>query len=103
LNKGKIPIVGVFDNEVKQQDNIKIYPNPTSQNITVSIDFKNHSNLELAIYDVVGKNVYEYQAKNQYFHGLQNFDFNLNNLKKGLYFVEVKTINGKTSTKLLIH
>jgi 1,4-alpha-glucan branching enzyme len=94
---------GSFTNELNQINYVNIYPNPTNQNITVSVDFKNHSNLELTIYDVVGKNVYEYQSKNQYFHGLQNFDFDLNNLKKGLYFVDVKTLNGKTSTKLLIN
>ena len=102
LNKNKTN-GGTFTNEINEISTVNIYPNPTTQNITVSIDFKNHSNLELAIYDVVGKNVYEYQDKNQYFYGVQNFDLDLAKLQKGLYIVEVKTNNGITSTKLLIN
>ena len=102
LNKNKTN-GGTFTNEINEISMVNIYPNPTTQNITVSVDFKNHSNLELAIYDVVGKNVYEYQDKNQYFYGVQNFDLDLAKLQKGLYIVEVKTNNGNTSTKLLIN
>ncbi len=102
LNKNKTN-GGTFTNEINEISTVNIYPNPTTQNITVSVDFKNHSNLELAIYDVVGKNVYEYQDKKQYFYGVHNFDLDLAKLQKGLYIVEVKTNNGNTSTKLLIN
>jgi glycosidase len=102
LNKNKTS-GGTFTNEINDISTVNIYPNPTNQNATVSIDFKNYSNLELAIYDVVGKNVYEYQNKNEYFYGVQNFDLDLAKLQKGLYIVSVKTKSGKTTTKLLIN
>lgn len=102
LNKNKSNN-GTFTDEINEISTVNIYPNPTTQNITVSIDFKNQSNLELAIYDVVGKNVYEHLNKNQYFYGVQNFDLDLAKLQKGLYILEVKTNNGITSTKLLIN
>ena len=102
LNKNK-PNSGTFTNEISDVSTVNIYPNPTNQNATVSIYFRNYSNLELAIYDVVGKNVYEYQNKNEYFYGVQNFDLDLAKLQKGLYTVSVKTNSGKTTTKLLIN
>ncbi|MFZ4796448.1 MAG: alpha-amylase family glycosyl hydrolase [Bacteroidia bacterium] len=102
LNKNKTN-GGTYTNEISEISTVNIYPNPTNQNATVSIDFKNYSNLELAIYDVVGKNVYEYQNKNEYFYGVQNFDLDLAKLQKGLYIVEVKTNSGKSTIKLLIN
>jgi hypothetical protein len=94
---------GTSIGQVEMKNNVKVYPNPAVQNVTVNIDFKNSSNLELAIYDLVGKKVYEYQNKNQYFYGEQKFELNLNNLPKGMYIIEVINADGKYNNKLQLN
>ncbi|MEI7978669.1 MAG: alpha-amylase family glycosyl hydrolase [Bacteroidota bacterium] len=106
LNKGKIIVKdtsGTFINETTNQLNFKVYPNPTSQKVNVSVNFENYSNLELGIYDIVGKKVYEFNNKNEYFHGEQIFDFDLSKLDKGLYFIRLQTNFGKSLVKLLLN
>lgn len=94
---------GTSIGQIEMKNNVKIYPNPAFQNVTVNIDFKNSSDLELAIYDLVGKKVYEYQNKNQYFYGEQKFELNLNNLPKGMYIIEVINADGKFNNKLQLN
>ncbi len=94
---------GTSFDQIEMKNNVKIYPNPAFQNVTVNIDFKNSSDLELTIYDLVGKKVYEYQNKNQYFYGEQKFELNLNNLPKGMYIIEVINADGKFNNKLQLN
>jgi len=81
----------------------EIFPNPATNFLTVSISFEKSSTLELVIYDLIGKKVYEFNNKNQYFYGEQNFDIDLNTLQNGLYIIEVATQNGKSSKKLILN
>jgi len=102
LNKGTTG-GGTQINEQNATQQFEVFPNPATSNVTVSIGFEKSSTLELVIYDLVGKKVYDFNNKNQYFYGEQNFDINVNSLQKGLYLIEVTTQSGKSSKKLLLN
>ena len=69
---------------------MEVYPNPTSNLLTLKIPQEHLSNLSYQVYDINGKIVY----------GLQKITtlettFSMENNPKGVYFLNVMT-NGKT-------
>lgn len=106
LNKEKVIVKdtsGTSYNQINKNINYKVFPNPANQNVNVVINFENYSNLELSIYDLVGKKVYDLNNKNEYFYGEQIFNLDMSKFEKGLYIVEIKTNIGKSSVKLLLN
>jgi len=79
-----------------EQDTFKIYPNPSTNGMVhLNISDNNSMNNSIAIYDVLGKEVYTKT-------NLQTVEsINLKHLQKGVYIAVVKT-NAKTTTKKLI-
>jgi hypothetical protein len=77
---------------------IKVYPNPASENITISISNNANRNAEnLVIYDVSGKVVYEEQL-----NSTDQIQINLSSLISGIYVIHFQTENGnitRTFTK----
>jgi len=71
--------------------NFTIYPNPASDFINI-ISASNTSK-KIAIYDVIGKQVYQKNTSNS--------RINISDLKAGLYFVKVAQ-DGKTMTRKLV-
>jgi hypothetical protein len=74
----------------KETGNISIYPNPTNGEIRISSDNSNIQNIILR--DVTGKTLVElsksYLAK-------EIIAIDMKNFARGIYFLEVKTENGK--------
>lgn len=79
-----------------EQNTFKIYPNPSTNGMVhLNISDNNSMNNSIAIYDVLGKEVYTKT-------NLQTVEtINLKHLQKGVYIAVVKT-NAKTTTKKLI-
>ncbi|MES2728127.1 MAG: alpha-amylase family glycosyl hydrolase [Bacteroidota bacterium] len=80
-----------------------LYPNPSNGKVNIIVDFENYSNLELGIYDIVGKKVYNIQTKNQYIYGAQEFELDITHLPKGLYLVKAKTDTSESIKKLIVN
>ncbi len=76
-------------NEVKEGD-IQIYPNPTSDRIT--INFKGEILKSVTIYNQLGRKVKEATTD----------DVDISNLSNGIYFVKITSQNGKIVTKKII-
>ncbi len=71
---------------------IMIYPNPVKSSFKLNINSNN-----IIIYTINGKKVKEFSGKFSI-----NKNFNVEDLKKGFYLLEVKNNKGKTYKKLLI-
>jgi hypothetical protein len=78
-------------------DKIIVYPNPTTQKITV--EMKNGEDLQVELFDVLGKKVYEYAEKGV----ISNFthEINLETLASGVYQLKVKDKNGMEMKKVV--
>ena len=80
----------------KLDNNLQIFPNPTTGNITISTENEIIESIE--IYNSIGSKVDEIIIKNK----TKNFNFNFRQNYKGLYFVKVKTQENVYTTKLII-
>lgn len=85
-----------FDQKRLSPDEVAIYPNPTSGNITIS-GYNEAQNLGCKIWDVSGKLVLEKEI----FTSGSNVNMNLD-LQKGIYLLEIKMDNASTTHKKLI-
>lgn len=82
-------------NEYASSNNFTLYPNPTSDNITISMTGNNRRNADIRIYDMTGKEVKNYTTTNSL------LTINRENLQSGIYFVTI-TLNDKRFTQKLI-
>ena len=73
-------------------DNVKLYPNPIENNLTIELKSNVDTNIE--IYDILGKRVFNQQIK-------ETSNLNLQNLKSGIYIVKI-TQGNSTITKKLV-
>ncbi|NLJ82216.1 MAG: T9SS type A sorting domain-containing protein, partial [Bacteroidales bacterium] len=78
--------------ETTDSKHIVVYPNPTSDYVT--IQHKNGTLNEIRIFDVIGKEI-----KRQIVSG-SVCTLNTENLHSGIYFIQIKTESGITTTKV---
>jgi hypothetical protein len=78
---------------------LRIYPNPTQKEVTISFTSVTAKDFEVAIYSTIGNIVLADQvlASNTYY---RNFDVSA--LAAGVYFVEISNEEGKTLRKLTV-
>lgn len=82
--------------------NIILYPNPTSENSTLEIEMIESKNIEIDVFDVLGKKVSEV-FKGKLNVGLHKFNIEkYNSMNPGIYFVRIKSGNGIKVEKLMI-
>lgn len=85
------PQLSVNDNN---KIGFKLYPNPTNTGV-VSIQTQTNQMLQVAVFDVLGKQVIS--------QTISNGTLNVSNLKSGVYFVQVTEGSTTTSKKLIIN
>ncbi len=80
---------------------ISTYPNPVSDNVTVSITSEENSNISLAIYDMYGKLISGQKAN--VVKGNNKINLNTSELAQGVYFISITdSINKKASTVKIV-
>ncbi|MEZ5083535.1 MAG: T9SS type A sorting domain-containing protein [Bacteroidales bacterium] len=77
-----------------------ISPNPIDKQATVSFMLENPEDVNLKIYNMVGKIVYE--SVNSYSSGLQNINIERKNLDGGIYFVQLSYGDNITTKKVIL-
>jgi len=70
---------------------VKMYPNPSVGLVSFEITLDNQSDVNLSIYNSIGKLVKEHAFENIHESTL---DINLSDLNKGIYFINIQTKNG---------
>lgn len=77
-----------------------IYPNPSSGRITVEYKSANQSDLEFYFIDVAGKVLQVQQG--EAVKGLNSFQFDLNQISNGIYFLQIRNRVEVTHSKFVI-
>jgi hypothetical protein len=82
------------------QKNISIYPNPTSENITIDIPSDNEANYDVKMYDMLGKQIYE-QAYSLIV-GDNSLNIDVSKIPDGIYYIMVGSAADVQKEKLII-
>ena len=83
--------------ETLDENSVKVYPNPTSNVVTVEFDNLTGDNFTVSLYDNLGRLVYEKTNITT-----NKFEFDINNLKSGAYHYQLVTENQLRKTGKLI-
>lgn len=83
----------------KQFKYINLYPNPNSGNFNLDIKLYKKDDIRIEVYDILGQK----QQAHKIGKGEKNytFNFNLNTLKNGLYFISIRTDKGSAGIKFM--
>lgn len=77
--------------------NSNLYPNPNNGIFTLDVELSKESNIQIAVFDILGNIIYFKDYNNQAkIHEL----FNLNSLSNGYYFLSIRTINEMRTFKI---
>ncbi len=98
-------IVTVLPNgpsEKPGEDTFKVglYPNPTNGNIALEFELPGVQDFELAVYNLAGKRVV--QQKGIGAEGANHVSFQMNELKPGVYFLEVRSEQLKARKRVVL-
>ena len=80
--------------------NLDVYPNPSRDIFNISFVSEELQNLKLRILNILGEEIYV-EEKEQYI-GEYTKEMNLNEYRKGVYFLEIETNNGVINKKLIL-
>jgi hypothetical protein len=82
-------------------DEIKLYPNPATQNTTLLFNLKNAEEIKITLFDITGKEmmliVNEEMQK-----GNQQININTSKLSPGIYICKIQSDNGERLMKLVV-
>ena len=96
--------IGIHNLGVKpvlsENSRVKLYPNPTNGNTTLSINLENEENLDIKVIDMLGKEVTPAISRISA-SGETSLTLNTSGLSTGLYFVKITTSNTIYVTRLL--
>ena len=88
-----LPCNNITSNNEFNQQELNIYPNPASDQINVTSNFKI---TEIKIYNTIGKLIMDNSIQKR------DFTINVNDLIPGVYFLELANENGITETKKIM-
>lgn len=82
------------------KENVKVFPNPTSDFLIFSMILENENSVEIEAYDLAGRFVFS-QTKNGQ-KGNNDFQIQVNDLSEGVYFFRIKTDLGEAIEKVMV-
>ncbi|MEI6488909.1 MAG: T9SS type A sorting domain-containing protein [Bacteroidota bacterium] len=90
---------GVDEANIPNASEINIYPNPTSEFLTLRVTSEKETDLTIIVSDIVGQILKEKKAS----IGQGNFEnkIDVSNLSKGMYICTVISKNKKTTLKFI--
>tara|TARA_R110001592_G_scaffold150576_2_gene376606 strand:- start:290 stop:1555 length:1266 start_codon:yes stop_codon:yes gene_type:complete len=87
-------------NDIEQKVTMSIYPNPTSGNVTLLLDYPSSDKLKINIFDLSGKAVY--QDNIGLSTGVNQELLAINHLTSGIYLLSIKNEKINIAQKLII-
>ncbi len=98
-NKGIQTKPEYTSDEVMQFKSVNLYPNPNNGNFTLDISLYEKDDVQIEVYDILG----QMQQAHKIGKDEKNytFEFNINNLNNGLYFISIKTNKGTAGIKFM--
>ncbi|MCA0427439.1 MAG: PKD domain-containing protein [Bacteroidetes bacterium] len=98
----EINVTTVGNREMNKQLNaVKVYPNPATNNVTVSFELNTTENLSISILDATGKELMS-ENRNQVNAGSYEIDLSTESLSQGIYIIRLQSGNSTSNSRLMI-
>lgn len=79
---------------------VNVFPNPNSGKFTLQLSTNSESNVQIAVYDMIGKVVYTSNLENQL--GDYNTEVDLSNMEKGIYILNVEAKGQRFNKRIAV-
>ena len=89
-------------NDVEEGKIMDIFPNPATNSLNVRISLAESSNINLALYDGLGRTINTYIDNQLLNEGENALTFNTANLQPGIYFLKLLANDAETIRKVII-
>ena len=104
--ESKLNLGSIWDNTGLRYDQKKgfsatVYPNPVSNNATISLNLDKSQNVAIAVYDILGNKVFTI-AQKEYSAGNNEIKYDASSLPKGLYFVRISDGIKNSALKMIV-
>ncbi len=91
-------------NKVNSQlGSVSLYPNPSNEMATLSLNTQNEGVITVSVYDITGHLVATPVQNHSLVNGENKVTINTSELNNGIYFVTLNTSNGKETVKLIVN
>ena len=101
LNANQVDVFVGIDKELVLKQDILVFPNPTSSSTNVSFRLSKPEQVQLKVYNMLGKITY-YENSKLYNSGDHQIVISADKLTNGIYFVELTVGNKKITQKLSV-
>jgi hypothetical protein len=82
------------------KEKLQVYPNPFGENVKISYELNENSEINISVYDVFGKKLMSID-KGEQITGLYSEDLEMNNLTQGVYMLIFQINNEKRTIKII--
>jgi PKD repeat protein len=95
----QVTINAVGINNLLEDNNIELYPNPTTSSFTLNINTDKCEAVKISIVDIIGNLIYE--DNKTLVAGDNNFKIDMSNNRQGVYIIQIATSTNKIYRKLI--
>ena len=81
---------------------VVVYPNPATQNTTISFTLVENNKVSISVYDVLGNLVSLVSQNNDFAKGNNKVSINTSSLSSGIYYISLEANGSKETKKLVI-
>lgn len=81
---------------------VKVSPNPSSGQITLSYNLENTMAVRIDLFDITGKMVKTLSNQGKQYAGKYNVSYNISDLPNGIYMATLTTEEDKVTTKIIL-
>ena len=81
---------------------MNIYPNPASTNVIIDYQLPAPTKINLSLYNLAGQFLSTLEGSELQESGNYNFEININDYPKGIYFIRLQTAQTQIIEKLVI-
>jgi len=96
------PVATGIETQIELVSDINLYPNPVKNNLTISLNLTETSNVELFVTDMLGNTV-AVIANQEMYSGNNQLNWKTNNAPNGIYLLNIRTENSLEVKKLIVN
>lgn len=98
----KLPVVAETIILPPTELEVKVSPNPSSGQITLSYNLENTMAVRIELFDITGKMVRTLSNQGKQYAGKYNVSYNISDLPNGIYMAALTTEENKVTTKIVL-